>query len=64
MISARFLIRTLKSRVSKDKSYPKTIVMKRIAAFLALAILLAACSRSVTPYEAANKHYKKCQNIR
>ncbi|WP_419555709.1 lipoprotein [Pollutibacter soli] len=38
--------------------------MKKILAFIAIVVFLTSCSRSVTPYEAANKNYKRCQNIR
>jgi PBP1b-binding outer membrane lipoprotein LpoB len=38
--------------------------MKKLLAFIALIILMASCSRSVTPYDAANKHYKTCRPIR
>jgi uncharacterized lipoprotein len=38
--------------------------MRNLIALVVLVMLLASCSRSVTPHEAANKHYKKCQSIR
>jgi PBP1b-binding outer membrane lipoprotein LpoB len=38
--------------------------MKNLIALIVLVLLFASCSRSVTPYEAANKHYKRCQSIR
>ncbi len=38
--------------------------MKKILAIIVLASLLASCSRSVTPYEAANRHYSHCRPVR
>jgi hypothetical protein len=38
--------------------------MKKLLAFIVLVILFASCSRSVTPYDAANRHYKRCHNLR
>jgi hypothetical protein len=38
--------------------------MKKAAAILAIAIFLFSCSRSVTPYQAANHHYNSCRPIR
>jgi hypothetical protein len=38
--------------------------MKKILALLVLASLLFSCSRSVTPYEAANHHYGHCRDVK
>lgn len=38
--------------------------MRKLTVLVILTVLLASCSRSVTPYQAANKHYKRCQSIR
>jgi hypothetical protein len=38
--------------------------MKKAALILALASALFSCSRSVTPYQAANHHYNGCRPIR
>ncbi len=38
--------------------------MKNLLAFIVLVILFASCSRSVTPYDAANRHYNKCRPLR
>ena len=38
--------------------------MKKLLSFIVLVILLASCSRSVTPYEAAKNNYKSCRPIR
>ncbi len=38
--------------------------MKKLLAFIVLVILLASCSRSVTPADAANRNFKRCHNIR
>jgi len=38
--------------------------MKKAALILALATALYSCSRSVTPYQAANHHYNGCRPIR
>jgi hypothetical protein len=38
--------------------------MKKAALILAMACALYSCSRSVTPYQAANHHYNGCRPIR
>jgi hypothetical protein len=38
--------------------------MKKILALALLLAFLYSCSRSVTPYEAANHHYSKCRDVR
>jgi hypothetical protein len=38
--------------------------MKKILALVVIVFLLASCSRSVTPYEAANHHYSHCRDVR
>jgi len=39
--------------------------MKKVALGLILASLVfMSCGRSVTPYQAANNHYKSCRPIR
>jgi len=44
---------------------PKTQPMKtRIVLFFCLLVMLASCARGVTPFEAANKSYKKCRGLR
>jgi PBP1b-binding outer membrane lipoprotein LpoB len=44
--------------------YMKTTFMKKVLAFIAVVVFLSACSRSVTPFDAANKNYKRCHSIR
>jgi PBP1b-binding outer membrane lipoprotein LpoB len=39
-------------------------VMKKILALIVLISFLTSCARSVTPYEAASHHYKKCRDMR
>jgi uncharacterized protein YceK len=38
--------------------------MRNLLTLVIVVLLLASCGRSVTPHDAANKHYKKCHNIR
>lgn len=38
--------------------------MKKAALILALVGALCSCSRSVTPFQAANHHYNGCRPIR
>jgi hypothetical protein len=38
--------------------------MKKILAMALLLSLLYSCSRSVTPYQAANNHYNHCRDMR
>jgi len=44
---------------------PKTRkTMKTMLSLFALMIVLASCSRAVTPGDAANHHYKNCRNVK
>ena len=53
-----------KSKRLSDTPVSKSTIMKNLITVIVLVLLFASCSRSVTPYEAANKHYKRCQSIR
>jgi hypothetical protein len=61
--SGSFLIRKPKLSYMAE-IYLKTTFMKKVLAFIAVVVFLSACSRSVTPFEAANKNYKRCHSIR
>jgi hypothetical protein len=38
--------------------------MKKILVLALLITLIYSCNRDVTPYQAANNHYKSCRNMR
>jgi PBP1b-binding outer membrane lipoprotein LpoB len=38
--------------------------MSQILAVILVIAFFASCSRSVTPFEAANNHYNRCRAVR
>lgn len=39
-------------------------MQKIVALLLLITVVAVSCARSVTPHQAANKHYKNCRNVR